>query len=227
MSGLTGIKKVLLSLLAVGGLTFLTYGGVFAVMSGDLTNRGSTIASGTLTFSNNVNPSLTVCISNAGPAVPGNVNSTCDALFTSSTLMYPGQLATAKVTIKNTGTLDAKDLSVFMPSCTMTVTPGAPAGGGDPCGVGGAQLYIQETDASWAATQCLWPTTAATCPLIADTLYSFAQNHPDITSVVDLGAGPAAGQSRYFIVGMELPTTSSNTLQGEEAVFGLTWHVTS
>jgi hypothetical protein len=220
------LKKVMLSLLVVGSLSFLTYGGAFALMTGDLVNRGSSVASGTITFSNQVNTG-TVCVSNSGPASPGNVNTACDALFTSATQMYPGQLATAKVTIKNTGSIGANDLAVFMPSCAAAATPGAPVTTGDPCAAGGAQFYIQETNASWVASKCWFPTTVTTCPLNADSLNTFDQNYTDTTSMVHLGAGPAAAQLRYFIIGMELPAAAANTLQGREAVFALTWHVST
>jgi hypothetical protein len=220
------LKKVILSLLVVGSLSFLTYGGAFALMTGDLVNRGSSVTSGTITFSNQVNTG-TVCISNAGPASPGNVNTACDALFTATTQMYPGQVATAKVTIKNTGSIDAKDLAIFMPSCTAAPTPGAPVSTGDPCGAGGAEFYIQETNASWVASKCWFPTTATTCTLTADSLNTFDQNYTDTSSLLHLGGGPSASQSRYFIVGMELPSTAANTLQGREAVFALTWHVST
>jgi hypothetical protein len=213
-------------LLVVGSLTFLTYGGAFALMTGDLVNRGSSVASGTITFSNKVNTG-TACISNSGPASPGNVNTTCDALFTSTTQMYPGQLAAAKVTIKNTGSINAKDLAIFMPSCTAAAVSGAPVSTGDPCGAGGAQLYIQETDVNWAAVKCWFPSTAVTCPLTADSLNTFDQNYTDTTSMVHLGAGPAAAQFRYFIVGVELPSPAANALQGRAAVFALTWHVST
>jgi len=220
------LKKVILSLLVVGSLSFLTYGGAFALMTGDLVDRGSQVASGTLTFSNQVNAG-TVCVSNSGPASPGNVNANCDALFTSATQMYPGQLATAKVTIKNNGSIDAKDLAVFMPSCTAGATPGGPVTTGDPCAAGGAQFYIQETNASWVASKCWFPTTVTTCPLTADSLNTFDQNYTDTTSLVHFGAGPTAAQSRYFIIGMALPSPANNALQGREAVFSLTWHLST
>jgi hypothetical protein len=44
-------------------------------------------------------------------------------------------------------------------------------------------------------------------------------------SPLALGTGPAAGASRYFIIGMQLPGGASNALQGEEALFGLTWQL--
>ena len=55
---------------------------------------------------------------------------------------------------------------------------------------------------------------------------SLSGNLNTVTSALDVGAGPAAGATRYFKLGMQLPTNASNTLQGEEALFALTWHMT-
>src|SRR5664279_1327835 len=119
------MKKVLATLLLTGALSCLTAGGTFALLNSEESNPGASIASGTLTFSNVVNAG-TACFSYGGPASPGNVNNTCQALFVSTTQNYPNVQATAQVKIANNGSLDASDLSVYMPSCTNTVTPGAP-----------------------------------------------------------------------------------------------------
>lgn len=221
------LKKVLATMIVIGALGSVTAGGTFALLNSQESNPGGTVASGTLTFSNTVNTN-SACFSYNGPASPGNVNTGCDALFTSASLNYPGTPLTAKVTIANNGSLDASDLSVYMPSCTAVATPGAPTpGGGDPCAAGGAQLYLQETDASWTPTACRFPSGAGACAFVADALSVFAANYTSTATALDLGAGPAHGQSRYFIVGLQLPSNASNTLQGQAAQFGLTWHSTS
>ncbi len=222
------MKKVLASLIVVGGLSSLTVGGTFAVLNSQESNAQGSIASGTLTLSNVVNAG-TACFSYGGPASPGNVNTTCQALYTSASQNYPGVPITAQVTIADNGSLDASDLSVYMPGCTNTVTPGAPApGGGDPCAASGAQFYLQETNSSFVATNCWFPTVAAgSCAFVANSLFVFKSNFIASTSALDLGAGPAHGQSRYFVVGMQLPSNAGNTLQGQAAQFGLTWHISS
>jgi hypothetical protein len=222
------LKKILASMIVVGALSSLTAGGTFALLNSQQSNAKSSVASGTLTFSNVVNVTGTTCFSYGGPVSPGNVNTTCQALFTSATQNYPGTPITAKVTIANNGSLDASGLSVFMPSCTNGATPGAPTpGGGNPCASGGAQFYIQETDASWVATNCKFPSAAGACVFNTSALFVFASNYMAATGALPLGAGPAHGQSRYFIVGMQLPSNASNTLQGQAAQFGLTWHLTN
>jgi hypothetical protein len=221
------LKKVLLSLIVLGGLSCFTLTSAFALLNAESRNIGNTISSGTLTFSNKVNLG-TLCYSYSGPASPGNVNSACDALFSSATQMYPGTAATSRVTIANNGSLDARNLSVYMPSCTMVTTPTAPSpGGADPCGIAGVQFSIQETDSSFTATSCRYPAAAGACTFAANTLYFFKSSANSAPTAFDLGSGPAQGQSRYFVIGMQLPSNASNALQGEEALFNLTWRVST
>jgi hypothetical protein len=222
------LKKVLASMIVLGALSSLTAGGTFALLNSQQSNATSSVASGTLTFSDVVNVTGTTCFSYGGPASPSNVNTTCEALFTSAAQNYPGTPVTAKITITNNGSLDATGLSVYMPSCTNGATPGAPTpGGGNPCASGGAQFSIQETDSSWVATNCRFPSAAGACLFNASSLFVFASNYTTTAGALALGVGPAHGQSRYFIVGMQLPSNASNTLQGQAAQFGLTWHLTS
>ena len=221
------LKKVLMSLVVLGGLSCFTLTSAFALLNGESRNIGSSISSGTLTFNNKVNLG-SLCYSYNGPASPGNVNTSCDPLFTSATQMYPGTAATSRVTIANNGSLDAKDLSVYMPSCTAVATPTAPGpGGADPCGVAGAQFYIQETDSSFTATSCKYPAAPGTCIFAANTLFFFKSSANSAPTAFDLGSGPANGQSRYFVIGMQLPSNADNALQGEEAVFNMTWRVST
>jgi hypothetical protein len=218
------LKKMLLSLSVVGAVSCFTITGTFALLNSETQNNGGKISSGTLTFSNKVNTNAACYSYGAGSTT--NVNNSCDSLFVGTTQMYPGTAITQKVTITNDGSLNASSLSVFMPNCTVVTTPGAPTpGGGNPCASGGAQIYIQEANSSFTPTSCVFPTTGGTCAFTANTLSYFATVANTAASSYSLGAGPSAGSSRYFIVGMQLPVGASNTLQGEEALFGLTWHL--
>lgn len=221
------LKKVLLSLIVLGGLSFFTLTSAYALLNAESRNIGSTISAGTLTFNNKVNLG-SLCYSYTGPSSSGNANTGCDALFTSATQMYPGTAATSRVTVANDGSLDASDLSVYMPTCTAVATPTAPSpGGADPCAVAGAQFYIQETDSSFNPTNCKYPAAAGTCAFAANTLFFFKSSANSAPTAFDLGSGPAHAQSRYFVIGMQLPTNASNALQGEEALFTLTWRMTT
>jgi hypothetical protein len=41
--------------------------------------------------------------------------------------------------------------------------------------------------------------------------------------VLNLGSGPTSTNSRYFQIGIKLPSTADNTLQETEALFNLRW----
>lgn len=233
------LKKILLSLMAVGAVSALSVGGTFAILKSEETNAGSTVASGTFTFSNTVGSST--CTSNSGPASPGNENTSCSTLYTTPSLLYPGGSQTSTVTLTNTGSVSVGDLGVYMASCTKQTSPGAGAnaGGGDPCsyitdGSGnpdGPLLAIQETNSSGTATYCWWPDDAsgACSPSLAqdDWFGIVAQYVNTQAGAIDLGAGPAAGAARYFKITVGLPSNADPTLQGEEALFSLTWHATT
>lgn len=222
-----GLKKLLAGLIAFGALSSVTATGTFALLTSQQSNSGGKVASGTLTF-NDVVGTGTACTSWGGPASPGNVNTTCQALITSATQNYPGVPVTVKVTITNDGSIDASDLSVYMPSCTIGTTPGAPApGGANPCAANGAQFYVQETTSTGTPTTCWFPSAVGACSFSASSLFVFFSNINATANALHLGAGPAHAQARYFLIGMQLPSTASNALQGEAAIFALTWHVST
>ena len=217
----SAIKRVLLSLMVVGGLSFFTLAGTYAVLNSETSNTKSTIASGTLTLGNTV-ASGSTCFSYSSSS---NSNTGCDALFSSASLNYPGVATTVHVTITNNGTVPASALSIYMPSCATVTSPGAPSpGGGNPCGTGGPMMYIDESNAAFTSHSCVYPTTGGTCSYSANTLYYLAATKNSSTSMYTLPGTLAAGASRYFIVGMELPATASNAMQGEAAQFDLTWN---
>lgn len=224
------VKQVLLTMLVVGALGTATVQRAYALFTTDEANPAATVGSGTLTFGTTVGTG-SVCFSYGGPSSPGNVNTACDALFTydPASEHYPGDSATATVTIANDGSLGASDLALYMPSCTSAATADAPApGGGDPCAAGGAELYVQETQSDGTTpVTCWYPSGSTTCSFAADSLHTFSQTYTSSSAALDLGAGPQASQTRYFTIGVALPSTAANTLQGEEAVFALTWHMTS
>ncbi|HVU76161.1 MAG TPA: hypothetical protein VHC67_01170 [Gaiellaceae bacterium] len=217
------LKKVLLSMLVVGGLSMFTIAGTFASLNSESSNAHGTIQSGTLTLGNKVG-TASACFSYTAAT---NDNAGCDALFTSSTLQYPGGAAyTAHVTVSNTGSIAGSNLALYMPSCNgsgVTASPGAPSpGGGNPCAAGGLQLTIAETDSSFANPSCVFPNFGGACVVAANTL-AFMATKKDTAHLYSLNEGLAVGQTRYYTISLQLPSTAANSLQGEEAVFDLTW----
>lgn len=237
-------KALLALLVAVGALGSITVSGTYAVMRSEETNAGSTVSAGTLTLGDTVG-SGTTCLSWAA-GTTGNVNGGCAPLVASSTLQYPGGTpATAEVRIDDTGSLDGSSLSVYMPACTPAASPGANANanGGNPCAEvstngtpSGLQLTIQETDSTWTNPKKCWYPVKATGACASAAGYAtkapnsfplFAEYVTSASASWDLGKGPTAGASRYFLVSVLLPANASDTLQGEQATFDLTWHLTS
>jgi predicted ribosomally synthesized peptide with SipW-like signal peptide len=221
------LKKVLATMIVVGGISSLTVGGTFALFNSEESNGKQSFASGTLTLSDTVTSgSATACFS-YGAGSSANVNNTCEGVFAMSSDNYPGVTAKAKVTLLNNGSLDGTGLSLYMPGgCTTVVNTNAPsAGGGDMCA--SAFFYVQETDQSGVATKCWYPAAAGVTCTTASLLSTFKTNYTSTIASLALGAGPAHGAARYFEIGMQIPSTATNTLQGEAAQFGLTWHITN
>lgn len=169
---LRNLKKVLLSLIVIGALGSFTVHRVYASFATEQLNAGSTFTDGTLTLENTVSPG-SACKS-LSAATLNNANTVCDQLFTDANLNFPGVPQTANVTIKNTGSIEASTLEVWMTTCTkQTSTYLNPTrvnvpvvGSGDPCAANGVEFYIQEmTDNTFAtAKQCWWPLNqGATC----------------------------------------------------------------
>jgi len=233
------LKLILAGALAAGGLSCLTVSGTYALLTAETSNRGSTIQSGTLTLGNTVE-SGTTCYSYTGAAT-GNGNQACQPLLTASSdpasWRYPGATASARVQIRDDGSIDGRTLRLYMPSCASSTTPGAEghAGGGNPCASqfagatpAGLQLSVQETDAAWSATRCWYPVqVAGTCSDVGNSLAALAQNAFSAGTSIAIGSGPARGQTRYFVVAVKLPSNAPNTLQGQQAVFALTWQLTT
>jgi hypothetical protein len=129
-------KKVLLLGVLVGLIAFVAGGSTFASFSAQVTNPGSSLGSGTLTLSDQVN-SGTVCNS-YGAASNDNVNAACSSLL-SLTNLAPGVVGgQAKLTIANTGSLDASLFSLFAPyvnaTLNQTIASGATIGTGQSLG---------------------------------------------------------------------------------------------
>jgi hypothetical protein len=226
------VKLALLATMAIGAVGGITVPGVWANFTADAGNMQATAMSGTLTMNMTVDRGSgpgAACASYLGTS---NANTSCDAMvvYSPTAELYPGEPKVTKFALVNTGSLNASDLRLYMPGgCTFVATPDAPApGGASPCAATGMQLYIQEnSDASGTPLKCWYPAPAAAGACSTwSTLSSFAIR---TTAALGLsfGAGPNALQTRYFQVGVQLPATAANTLQGEAAKFVLAWHLTS
>jgi hypothetical protein len=235
------LKKILLSVLVVGVLGTFTMHRAWAVSSADTVDSGTSVASGTLVFTNQVAGQASAC-SSATAATKDNKNKGCGTLgvlFDASTLRWPGDQSSIRITATNAGSLAGQSLQISstVAACTSAVSTAAVGhlvgteGTGDPCGATGLNFYIQETDVNGVATHCLFPsadvgTTDCTANWVAGSLRQFLTK-----SCWDLGAmstntvALSTAGVRYFKIGVEFPPDASNTLQGMTANFPLYWHL--
>ncbi|MDA8297393.1 MAG: hypothetical protein M0004_12545 [Actinomycetota bacterium] len=109
-------------LLLLGVVLFSGTGGTFSSFNAETTNVGSAIAAGTLTMTNQVTGQQ-ACFSASGNvgSPSGNVNPDCSAIL-NLTNIEPGAWSPAtaegSVTVTNSGTLNANNLTLFAPSAT-------------------------------------------------------------------------------------------------------------
>jgi hypothetical protein len=120
-------KRILMLMVAVGLVAYAGGGSTFSTFSAETANTGSTAASGTLTMSDEVNTG-TACLSanatsndNYQGGTPGVTTGACDIPLT-LTNQAPGIFGgNAKITIANTGSLDASQLLLYAPYTNATL----------------------------------------------------------------------------------------------------------
>ena len=224
-------KKILLSLGAVAVVGAVVGGGTYATFNAQTANPGNVWANGTLVLSNKVGAGTTCLSTGAATGTDTNVNNNCDALFSSTALRKPNDSATANVTVKNEGSLDASALKLYASACTAGDTAGETyKGTADPCDK--VQLYVQRwTDAArtlpaacvYGSTQALTPNTCdfAATGAEAKTLGAFATANGS-TTPLSLGA-LNTGSTGYYTIGVKLPQSTSNAYQGRRASVDFTW----
>jgi hypothetical protein len=223
-------KKVLLSIGVMAGIGALAGAGTFATFTAQTTNPTNTFADGTLVLSDKVNSGST-CLSTGGGTTDSNVNSSCSTAF-SLAVKAPGDSGTANLTLQNMGSLPASVLKAFGGSCTDADAAGENYHGtGSPCGV--LQFYIQQySDSSFTTpSACLYGgSSGATCNFsdITKTLADFTTTYHDFTSGLSAGSLAAAGgaDTTWIKVGVKIPSTADNSLQGRSATMALTWQIT-
>jgi hypothetical protein len=121
-------KKALLLMMAIGAAAYLGFSGTFANFQAETSNNGSSIASGTLTLNNQVN-SAAACFSYTS-VTADNINSGCDAAF-AATNTAPGVFQStqiAKITLTNSGSIDASKLYLYASQVNGKLATGLTAG---------------------------------------------------------------------------------------------------
>lgn len=120
------LKSLLLFFMLIGAAAYFGGGGTFASFSAETTNVGSTVASGTLTMSDQVNTG-TACLS-ATATPQNNVNPACASVLTLGNV-GPGVFGgVAQVTVQNTGSIDASKLYFWAPPVNATLNAALTSG---------------------------------------------------------------------------------------------------
>jgi predicted ribosomally synthesized peptide with SipW-like signal peptide len=227
------IRRLLISLLVLGGLGAVVRTGTFATFTAQVTNPGNTFATGTLVLGN-TKQGGTECLSTGGGNTNTNQNTSCDQLL-NLTVQKPGQSGSANLTVKNEGSLPASVFGLFSTACTDSNATGQSySGTGSPCGA--VQLYIQQWSDSGFSTPlaCLYGGSSGSTCNFSDstkTLATFASTYNSSGSALTIKGdgtnnGLAAGASSYFTIAVQLPSTADNTLQGRQASIDFNWYVT-
>jgi hypothetical protein len=122
-------KKILILAMCAGAIAYLGGSGTFAIFTAETTNSGNGVTSGTLALGNTNNTTSTTCYSYSGTVVY-NAYGSCQPLWNTTGNVAPGQLAQSKLTVENTGSVDA---SVFYLSAPWPrTTLASPANAGSP-----------------------------------------------------------------------------------------------
>jgi len=223
-------KTYLKVLIVVGVLALIGGGaGTFATFNATTTNPGNTFATGTLVLSNTVNTGTTCFSTGTGTTVSASNTNACDQAF-STTISKPGDIAGANVTLQNVGSLAATVATLAKGTCTDGNNPSETYHGtGLVCGA--LNFYVQEWSNAGRTTpfKCWYGGTGSTC---SATFASGTQLLSGFTTA-DISVGPSSppafaatgttGDTRWFTVAVQLPSTADNTYQGRQAQFDLSW----
>lgn len=218
-------RKTLLSLAVVAGTIAVIGVGTMASFTAQTKNPNNVFANGTLVLSN-TKQGGTACLSTGGGSTDTNANSGCDALLNLS-VRAPGDSGSANLTLKNEGSLDGSVFRLFAAACTNGNATGESYNGtGSPCSK--VQLTVQQYSDSGFTTPsaCVYGGgTATTCDFsdATKTLSAFQTAYSSSSTGLSLG-GITAGASKYYSIGVKLPSDADNTYQGRQATIDFTWY---
>ena len=220
--------RIAITVVTLISLSTYTVSASVAAFSAATTNPNNVFSTGTIVLSN-TKQAGTACFSTGGGSTDTNSNTGCTTLL-SLTGQKPGQSGTASVTIQNVGTLDASAFKLYTSACTDSDASGETYHGtGSLCG--NVQLYIQQWSNSnfTGALTCLYggTTVANTCDFsdTSKTMGAYATARSSLATAQTIGSGLTATSAAYFTIGVQLPSSAGNPLQGRQAAMDFTWHV--
>jgi predicted ribosomally synthesized peptide with SipW-like signal peptide len=223
----TKTKRYLILLAAIGLVAAALGGtGTFASFSAQTANTGNYFATGTLLLHNN--GGTTTCTSESDSLNANTAGTGCDTLFKVAPLTSSTTPTWAHLTLTNAGSIDAADIQVSSPGCTMPVssfgpnTLTAPLTSGSPVGSlsftsltgaiapGDAILVTEGTH-----TQTFTATAAAAATATSVTVASVNANF-SYTTAASIGVSPSFG-SGNLCTGLQviIVETATNGFNGD------------
>jgi hypothetical protein len=194
------LRMILTLMILIASVSLLS--GTAASLNATTVNPGSSFATGTLILSNQVE--------NRNPCLSTGATVACDALFPG--LQAPGVTATARVTIKNAGTVPVASLGVWSTGCHA-------GGGASLCTSTWLTLHDDAHD------RCYFPIEAAgTCAIavhasFADFVSRYGATSPINLATDQLGAGIA------YTLTATIDPAAGNDLQGKVADLTVFWGI--
>lgn len=203
----------LLAGVAATGVLALSMNGTLAGFAAQITNNNDSVATGTLTMQESNATGTVNCNSTDGTGNTVSTNTyTCASInkYGGSTTLIPGQTLTTQISIKDTGSVDAKTFTLSPGACTQANSAAAAVNGSatDLC----AQIGIVVTETVGTTTTTV---TAANATLAS------------ISGKVLTLPALTAGTSASFSFAVTLPSTAGNTYQGLQASQPLVWNFSS
>ena len=179
-------RRLLLTMMVIGGMGTTVGAGTVASFTSSTTNAASTFSTDSIRLSN-VKGASTCLSTGAGTQseVDANNKTDCTALFdgTNAAGKRPGDLATADMSLENTGSMSGNLVGYMTGLCADSNVTGAAANGdGTVSTCANVQLSLQEytTSARTTASSCRWGSGASA------TLASTAR-----TATITVAAGSA------------------------------------
>lgn len=220
--------RIAITVVTLLSLCTYTVSASVAAFSAETKNPTNSFSTGTVVLSD-TKQSGAACFSTGGGSTDTNANAACSTLL-NLTGQKPGQSGTANLTIQNVGTVDASAFKLYTSACADSdASTETYHGTGSLCA--GVQLYIQQWSNSnfTGPLTCIYggTTVANTCDFsdTSKTMGAFATAHSSLGTAQVIGSGLAATAATYFTIGVQLPSTAGNPLQGRQASMDFTWHV--
>ena len=197
------LRMILTLMILIASVSLLT--GTAASLNATTINPGTSFATGKLVLSNQVE--------NRSPCLSAGAVVACDALFPGP--HAPGVTATARVTIKNVGTVPVATLNLWSSGCRSS---GA-AGAADLCPSTWLTIHDDDRNVCYFPVEATGACGTAVHGSYADFVSRYKEASPIVLSTDHLGAGIA------YTLTATIDPTAGNEIQGRVADLTIFWGV--